>query len=238
MGVNRKYCIYRHLKPNGEVFYIGIGSIKRPYEKKGRNNLWFKTVNKYTNYEIQILKKDLSLEDAKELEIILINYYGRKCDKSGTLTNITLGGEGAFGLKHSDESKLKMSKSLKGRIISEETKLKLSIIRKGKKQSKTWIENRSNSLKNKKLTKEHCKKLSDAKNGKNLSLEERLILKIKQSQINNKQVINTVTKQIFNSIKDAALFINMKPTTLNAKLTGQNKNNTDYLYLKDYKNYE
>ena len=221
MGINKKYCIYRHLKPNGEVFYIGIGNEKRPFDKKNRNNLWFKTINKYINYEIQVLKKDLSLEDAKELEIILIDYYGRKCNNTGTLTNITLGGEGSFGLKHSDE-----------------TKLKLSNIRKGKKQSEIWIKNRSNSLRNKKLSQEHRQKLSDAKNGKNLSLEELLILKTKQSQINNRQVINVLTKQIFNSIKDAALFINMKPNTLNAKLTGQNKNNTNYLYLKDYKDYE
>lgn len=107
-------CVYRHIKPCGEVFYVGIGNNKRPYEKRHRNNMWLKTINKYSNYKIEILYNNLDLESAKELEIFLIELYGRKCNKSGTLCNITLGGEGAFGLKHSKESLVKMSNSRKG----------------------------------------------------------------------------------------------------------------------------
>jgi len=33
--------VYRHLKPCGEVFYIGIGNDKdRAYSKRGRNKFW------------------------------------------------------------------------------------------------------------------------------------------------------------------------------------------------------
>jgi hypothetical protein len=110
-----RYCIYRHIKPNGEVFYIGIGNIKRPYERRHRNDIWSKTIKKYPDYLVEILKKDMELEDAKELEIILIDYYGRKTSRTGTLCNITLGGEGSFGLKHSDKSKKKMSKNKLGK---------------------------------------------------------------------------------------------------------------------------
>lgn len=107
--------IYRHLKPCGEVFYIGIGTDKRPFEKKNRNDIWFKTIEKYPNYEVQILKSDLSWEDACELEIALIDYYGKKCNNTGTLCNITNGGEGFYGCKHSDKTKLKMSELKKGK---------------------------------------------------------------------------------------------------------------------------
>lgn len=52
MKQNSNYCLYRHLKPNGETFYIGIsGNLKRPYEKLTRSHLWKKIVNKY-GYEI------------------------------------------------------------------------------------------------------------------------------------------------------------------------------------------
>lgn len=132
MAINR-YCIYRHIKSCGETFYIGIGNLKRPYEKKHRNNMWLKTIKKYPNYQIEILKISDNLEEIKELEQCLIDFYGRKCNNTGTLTNITLGGEGVFGLKHSDKSKLKMSLKRKGvstwnknKKLSEEHKLNLS----------------------------------------------------------------------------------------------------------------
>jgi hypothetical protein len=114
--MNNNYCIYRHIKPNGEVFYIGIGNIKRPFERRHRNNIWSKTIKKYPNYEIDILKKNITIEEAKELEIILIDYYGRKCNKTGTLCNISLGGEGAFGRIATKEQRLKLSISHKGQL--------------------------------------------------------------------------------------------------------------------------
>ena len=40
-------CIYRHIRlDTNQVFYIGIGSIKRAYRKTGRNNYWNNITNK------------------------------------------------------------------------------------------------------------------------------------------------------------------------------------------------
>jgi len=87
--------VYRHLKPCGEVFYIGIGvSKKRAYSKHGRNKHWINTVNKY-GYEIQILTNNIDYEFAKEIEVNLISYYGRKDLNFGKLVNMTDGGDGA-----------------------------------------------------------------------------------------------------------------------------------------------
>lgn len=131
--------LYRHLKPNGEVFYIGIGDKYRPKSKK-RNKLWHKIVNKY-GYEVQILKTGLTWEDACELEKILISYYGRIDKKTGTLANMTDGGDGCLGYKLSQETKDKISKSSKGRkqTFTEEWKKKLSEAGKGRKLSEESI---------------------------------------------------------------------------------------------------
>ena len=120
------YCIYRHIRlDTNEVFYIGIGSVKRPYQKYKRNNYWNSIINK-TNYEIQILKSDLSWEDACELEYILINFYGRKNNKTGILCNMTDGGIGSVGYKHTIETKLKIGEKSRLKQISNSTRIKMA----------------------------------------------------------------------------------------------------------------
>ena len=100
--------VYRHLKPNGEVFYIGIGiSKKRAYSKYGRNKHWVNTVAKY-GYEIQILTDNIDYDFAKELEITLISYYGRKDLKLGNLVNLTDGGEGFSNMNNEEKLKRKL----------------------------------------------------------------------------------------------------------------------------------
>lgn len=90
--------VYQHLKPSGEVFYIGIGiSKKRAYSKYGRNKHWSNTVNKY-GYEVQILTNNINYEFAKEIEKNLISYYRRKDLERGKLVNMTDGGEGFLNM--------------------------------------------------------------------------------------------------------------------------------------------
>lgn len=126
--------LYRHLKPCGEVFYIGIGKEeKRAYEKYGRNKFWNGIVKKY-EYEVQILKSDLTWEDAKKMEIILIDYYGRRNLEKGTLVNLTDGGEGALGVIMSEEHKQKLRDAKLGIKLSETHKQNLS--RAGKNKEK------------------------------------------------------------------------------------------------------
>lgn len=108
----RDKVIYRHLKPNGEVFYIGIGSLKRAFSDKGRNRFWERVAIK-CGYEVQILKSNLSWEEAAELEIYLISFYGRRDLGTGTLVNLTEGGDGVINL--SDESRKRLSDSKKGK---------------------------------------------------------------------------------------------------------------------------
>ena len=67
-----KTLVYRHRRLDTfEIFYIGIGSIKRAYLKHGRNKHWNNIVNK-TNYQVEIIAENLDWETACELEILLI----------------------------------------------------------------------------------------------------------------------------------------------------------------------
>ena len=135
-------CIYYHLKPCGEIFYIGIGNNKRPNSKKNRNKYWHNIIEKY-GYEVQILKNNLSWEEAIELEILLISWFGRKDLKLGTLVNMTDGGDGNNNIVMSPESNIKRSLASKGipktnrgvkrKGHSQETKDKMSLAKKGVK---------------------------------------------------------------------------------------------------------
>ena len=156
-------CVYLHKKPNGEVFYVGIGNEKRPYWKFKRNKFWNSVVNKYPNYTIEIINTDLNWETACHIEKELIREYGRKCD-GGTLCNITLGGDGAYGVirgektkeilkkkltgnknslgfKHSESTKTNMSKSHIGKIIPLDVREKMSKTHLGREGRKSDQEN-------------------------------------------------------------------------------------------------
>ena len=130
-------CVYFHINPlKSHIFYVGIGSIKRPYTKYKRNIIWQNIVNKY-GYIIDIAHTDLSWESACNLEKFYINKLGRKDLKKGNLVNLTDGGDGNVGLIHSDEMKAKMKgnkngASRKNYTHSEETREKMSIALKGR----------------------------------------------------------------------------------------------------------
>tara|TARA_R110002153_G_scaffold116471_1_gene260134 strand:- start:504 stop:1058 length:555 start_codon:yes stop_codon:yes gene_type:complete len=96
------------------VFYTGIGNARRPYHKgKSRSKLWRNVVNKY-GYEVIILADNLTWEQACDMEKYLIKYYGRRDLGTGTLVNMTDGGEGAKNVVVSAETRAKMSENTKG----------------------------------------------------------------------------------------------------------------------------
>lgn len=94
------FYVYLHKKKtNGEVFYVGKGSSDRAWVRSGRNKLWHAIVKKH-GYIVEIYERDLQEWYAFELEKDLISLYGRIKDSSGTLVNMTDGGEGISGEDH------------------------------------------------------------------------------------------------------------------------------------------
>jgi hypothetical protein len=135
------WYIYRHLKADtGYPFYIGLGkkrglhftTIEAEYSRayvttrSNRSIVWSHIYIKH-GVIVEILLDGLSKEEARVKEQEFITLYGR-FNYGGILCNITEGGEGTYGLKHSSESKHKMSVSAKNRKKkrSEESRKALS----------------------------------------------------------------------------------------------------------------
>jgi hypothetical protein len=125
--------LYRHVRlDTNKVFYVGIGSdlnYRRSRVKNNRSKYWKDIVNK-SDYRIDILLDDLTWEEACEKEIEFIKLYGRSNVSYGTLCNLTDGGDGMLGYKHSNEWIKELSKRRKSFRYSDESKEKMSISRK------------------------------------------------------------------------------------------------------------
>jgi hypothetical protein len=106
--------LYRHIRQDkNEPFYIGIGeSENRAYEIKGRTRAWKNIAKK--GYDVEVLFNDLSWEEACEKEIEFIALYGRRDKKAGTLVNMTDGGEGTVGYRHTVKTKEKCRMATSG----------------------------------------------------------------------------------------------------------------------------
>jgi len=128
--------VYAHIrKDTDQIFYIGIGKKKeRAHSQAGRNKHWKCIVNK-VGYEVVIFKEDVTWEEACNLEKSLIKEYGRRDLGTGTLVNMTDGGEGIENPSEELREKLRYKKSDAHKHLLREYK-------KGVKQSKETIEKR------------------------------------------------------------------------------------------------
>ena len=106
---NRFYT-YAYLRKDKTPYYIGKGSGRRIYDKKGRP-----CKEPKNKLRIIFLKQNLTEEEAFKHEIYMIAVFGRKDLGTGILYNRTDGGEGPSGAVLSEEHKRKISKSGKGR---------------------------------------------------------------------------------------------------------------------------
>jgi hypothetical protein len=108
LKVRKQFYIYAHCRPDGEPFYVGYsGNPQRCYEftARRRNQYYVRVVAKYGKENILIYTRNcVSEQQAHEHEIWMIAW----CRVQGfRLTNLTDGGEGASGWKHTTEAKEK-----------------------------------------------------------------------------------------------------------------------------------
>ena len=119
--------VYTHKRLDKDcIFYVGIGSsanYKRAYQTHKRNDHWTR-VNNLTKIEVEVLFDGLTLGVANYYEKYLIATYGRVNKGTGTLVNMTDGGDGVRGWVITEEGRKRMSLAKKGIVRSAETRLK------------------------------------------------------------------------------------------------------------------
>ncbi len=237
--------VYRHIRlDKNEPFYIGLSlkddnSYSRAYSKKRRNVIWNRIVNK-SEYKVEILFEDDSPEVIKEKEKEFILLYGRIDLGTGTLCNLTGGGDGSINVIVSEETRRKQSLVSTGRIKSEETLEKMRIANLGEKNprfGKTMSEEQraiiSSYNKNKIVSEETKKKQSISKRGeKNPNFGK--------PTANSREVIDTSTGITYTSAGDAVEKLNLEVSSnhLRAMMRGRHKNWTTLIFLEKIKGQE
>lgn len=231
--MQKNTIVYRHRrKDTNEVFYIGIGTVRRSKCKTHRSDWWKRIAFKH-GYEIEILSPFLSWEDACELEMLLIQEYGRLDNKTGSLVNLTSGGDGCVGRKMSEENKKKLSIANKGntRMLgskrSEETKLKMRESALGIKPDAIARERMAAAKRGTKISAEHRQKIITANLGNTYMLGKKHTLEAKQN-MSKVFLLNRLTG-IFYTISEAAEMLNMKYVTLNKQTKGELPNKTNFI---------
>lgn len=222
--------VYKHIrKDTDNVFYIGMSSLDdESYYRANcvysRNPYWKEIVKKHGFY-VEIVKENLTVDEAFDLEMFLISKYGRKDINTGILSNMSDGGEGNTNYKPTKENRIKHSERMK--------------------EKGNPFYGRSHKKSTKKIISEKAKlRFKDKTNhplwGRVYSEEERDIFRGKRDNIkgglnpNSKKVINTYTKEVFDTIIDAAKSIKVSNTNLGKWLKNRKNNPTNFLYLHEY----
>jgi hypothetical protein len=255
------YYLYYHKNPlTKELFYVGIGTNKRAWDFiSGRNPHYKNYIKKYGEPIVDIVKENLTKEEACSLEIESISKYGRKgIEPKGILLNKSIGGEIiALGNKFTEEQKQKIVQAKigqkynipEGRIhgskgkpkpdgfMSGKMKEKISKGNKGKKHSKV------HSNKGIPISEETKKKISKANSKpKPQGFGDLIRSKVNYKLIgekNSKPILQfnpkTNLTQEFKSIKEALEYLEkpLNNACITACLKGRQK--TAFGYIWKYK---
>ncbi len=206
------YTVYKHInKLNGKVY---IGQTALTVERRWRNGkgykigIFRKAIEKYgwDNFEHIIIKEGLTKEEANLLESSLIKEY----KELGISYNITDGGEGALGYKHTEETRKKMSLRNSGKRVPEHVKVMVSA-----------------RFKDTPLTDEHKIKISIALKGKAKSEEAKLKMKLNHNYHDLVEIIKCDKEGniicIYPSIADASRDTGVLQTHISRCARGKRK---------------
>jgi len=161
------YYIYEHLRNDTKMpFYIGKGNGKRAFATINRNSLWHKVITESNGFTVNILIDEIDEEFGLLAEREVIDVYKKR---NIPLVNLTSGGQGVSGLKHSEQTKLKFSKIHKGKTISAEVRKKISEGMKGINLGRP-------------ISDEQKQKISKTLTGRKASLESRKKMSIAQKK--------------------------------------------------------
>lgn len=125
----RRFYVYAFLRskdsstgPKYSPYYIGKGSGRRAFRDTSRA---FPRPKDQSC--IVFLQEGLTEEEAFSLERYCIALYGRVDLNTGILRNLTDGGEGASGVRPSEETKSRLGAASRGRKFTQDHKDKLAL---------------------------------------------------------------------------------------------------------------
>lgn len=164
MSARNSFYVYEHWRSDtGECFYVGKGCRGRAYVTKGRSlhhqNIMKRLVRLGLKLRVRILKRDLTEDQAFDLEIERIAFWRKK---NVRLVNLSNGGEGQLGYHHTDRTKRILSQMFTGRTHTDEARERIRLSKLGKPRP---------DLVGKAVSEATRKKLSAALKGKKVSIE-------------------------------------------------------------------
>ena len=229
--------VYRHVREDkNEPFYIGIGTIGKRDKKyyrafcaKRNNEIWNRIVSK-SSYYVEIVQSNLTWEEAVKMEKYFIGLYGKICDGSGILSNITNGGEGCYGMIHSSETRDKISLKKLGAKLTADHKLKISKANKGLIRSEESRKNMSKAQKS----------VCDINEKRIRAAYARSKVKNAHSADANNKRLKTQSRGVIGAYKDGkltGLFLSGRNAALKLKLCHNHVNGVLNGKLKSHKGY-
>ena len=113
-----QFYSYLYLRKDGTPYYAGKGSGNRAYDKKHP----FRPPSDISRILVFPM---LNEAEAFESEIALIELFGRKDNGTGCLRNLSNGGDGQSGYRHTIETRTHLRLTLQGRPKSAKTRLRM-----------------------------------------------------------------------------------------------------------------
>ncbi len=177
-------CIYLRTNLINGKQYVGQAVDFDRREKEWRGSKCYskgvidraRTKYGFDNFKVEILRECETQDELSKWEMYYIKELNTKIPNGYNLTD---GGEGLNGYQHTEETRKKLSESLKGRVsprkgikLSDEAKVKLSESHKGQKawnkgipQTEEHKRKQSIAMKGRTFSEETKKKMSEARKG-------------------------------------------------------------------------
>lgn len=234
---NNKWIVYVHIVPKEisdydyDKYYVGITgqTVERRWRENGTGYYtqpFYKAIKKYgwNNIEHYIIAEHITEKEAQELEKALIKALDCNINKGEHGYNISDGGEGQNGYKHSEETKRKIAEANKGRPYTQPWD-KISPKRREeiRQEMKIRFSGENNPRYGKHCTNETKEKISKANKG--------------QKRVNAPQCIETYQFDTnFNyvnkyySISDAARICNLKHGNIYRCIKNQQYSHGGYIW--------
>lgn len=176
------FYVYEHWRPDKDTcFWVGKGKGRRAYYFR-RNSRYDRVIAKLARLgmcaEVRLVSESLSEKEAHLVERERIAFW--RASGTSDLCNMTDGGEGVSGLRHSTKSKALMTAKALGRAASEATRKKMSTAQTGRRhrlESRAKLSAAKTGKPQGPHTPEHNAKIGAAVRGRVDPLETRLAKK-------------------------------------------------------------